>query len=362
MNVFDVAVLGGGIVGHAIAVELRRRGKSVVLLDVPDVREPDAGQTTVGLARPYTVAIEQLGREAARAVWETHRENHARLKEWLADLGPAARGVDLQPRGGFALALDRDEGKALAESEDVLREDGFSGEFFDHYMLEARFDVRGFAGGYWAVDGGGFHAPAFVAALAGRAREAGARLVETSAVSELETSAHGVRLRADAGEIEAETVVLANATLAAVVLPAAVEGLPRSTLHEIDATLDASHEIPQPGHLVSGRAWWERPADHRLTLCGEDAAADIEAFAVRHFPGAQRASRGSRMSAVRRTADGFPWIGPAPGAPCILALGLSGLDAGRYGLLAARWVAEAIASGRDETPALYRASRGLSLS
>jgi len=360
VNGFDVCVLGGGLVGHAIAVELRRRGKSVVLVEVSEAREPDAGQATVGLARPYTVAIEQLGREEARAVWETHRENHARLKEWIADLG--GKAVEHQAQGGFVLALDRDEGRALADSEDLLRDDGFSGEFFDHYMLEARFDVRGFAGGYWAVDGAGFHAPALAAALAGAARQAGARLLETTAAPALESSGTGMRLRAGDTEIQAQVAVLANAALAAAVAPRFTEGLRRIAVHEIGLALDASHELPLPGHLVSERVGWGRPAEHRLTLAGEDDSAALAAFALQHFPGVQQPSLERRSAEAWRTADGFPLIGPGPDPRFVLALGLSGLEVGRCGLLAARWIAEAVASGRDETPALYRASRGLSLS
>jgi glycine/D-amino acid oxidase-like deaminating enzyme len=56
------------------------------------------------------------------------------------------------------------------------------------------------------------------------------------------------------------------------------------------------------------------------------------------------------------SSDGFPWIGLLPGLPAAAAVGFGSLGHG-YALLAARWVAEAIRTGRDPTPRRYRADR-----
>jgi len=56
------------------------------------------------------------------------------------------------------------------------------------------------------------------------------------------------------------------------------------------------------------------------------------------------------------SADGLPVIGLVPGLPLAVALGLGTL-AGSYAFVAARWLAEGIASGRDLTPAPLRPER-----
>jgi len=56
------------------------------------------------------------------------------------------------------------------------------------------------------------------------------------------------------------------------------------------------------------------------------------------------------------SADGLPVIGLVPGRPLAVALGLGTL-AGSYAFVAARWLAEGIASGRDPTPAPLRPDR-----
>ena len=151
----DVCILGAGMTGCAAALEVARRGRRAVVLESRTVGAGASGATlghvATGLGTHYEAAVAALGATGALEVWETHRENHARLRELLAEL-KAPCGYDA--RGGFALAVDRDEAHALAEDEDRLHADGFAGEFLDHYMLESRFDVRGFVGAYWSMDDG----------------------------------------------------------------------------------------------------------------------------------------------------------------------------------------------------------------
>jgi len=59
---------------------------------------------------------------------------------------------------------------------------------------------------------------------------------------------------------------------------------------------------------------------------------------------------------VGASVDGLPVIGLVPGRPLAVAVGLGTL-AGSYAFVAARWLAEAIASGRDPTPPLLRPDR-----
>src|SRR5213079_2056244 len=87
----DVCILGGGMTGCAAALELARRGLRVVLLEAGALGSGASGRNlghiATGLGSHYGAAIRDFGRDDARAIWETHRENHARLRELLAGLG-----------------------------------------------------------------------------------------------------------------------------------------------------------------------------------------------------------------------------------------------------------------------------------
>jgi glycine/D-amino acid oxidase-like deaminating enzyme len=354
----DVCVIGAGFVGSALAAELCRRGRSVVLIDVPEQADIPAALAPVGLSRPYAAVVQELGREGAREVWEVHRENHQRLREWLSDRGSAADAVDYRPRGTFVVGLDRAAARALADSEDVLRDDGFTGEFLDHYMLEARFDVRGFAGAYWATDGGSVDHAALRSLAAASAMSAGARR-HAARVEGVERRPPGVVVQTNVGPIAAEAVVMATDSATAVVTSFLSPRVRRIRRHGVALAIDSSHELPHPGALSGGATQWHRPNVHRLSISGEEDAETLGALARGYFPGVHAVLETSSREALA-TLDGFPLIGDTPD-PFWVALGLSGADEARYGLLAARWLADAITTGRDPTPALYRASRGLSL-
>jgi len=109
MSTHDVAVIGGGIVGLAIAHRAQQAGLSTVVLD-----RGDAGAATyaaAGMLAPTTEA-------------EAHNPALLALGLRAAELWPAfARelGVPLHDKGTLVVARDRDEAEAL-EREHALRE------------------------------------------------------------------------------------------------------------------------------------------------------------------------------------------------------------------------------------------------
>src|SRR5262245_33035041 len=151
----------------AVAWELARAGRRPLIVS-GGPSPPEIGLVASGPAVAYAEAALRLGRGAAREVWEVYREGHERLRSFVAGL---AVDCGYRQDGAFLLAQDRRVGSLLAESEDMLREDGFAGEFLDHYMLEARLPLFGFAGGYWSADDAEVDAARLEHALRAAARE-----------------------------------------------------------------------------------------------------------------------------------------------------------------------------------------------
>jgi glycine/D-amino acid oxidase-like deaminating enzyme len=359
--------------GCATALELARRGHCVVVVEAGAVGSGASGRNlghiATGLGSHYTAAIRDFGRGEACAIWETHRENHARLKELLGGLGDSCRYA---ARGGFQIALDRDEARALVESEDLLREDGFVGEFLDHYMLEARFDVGGLAGGYWSGDDAEIDGLAFVQALARTAERSGAVIHEASPVRILEASDAGVVVEAGRGVVRAPVAVVALNAFAGPLVPYLAERIRPLRGQCVAFGLDTALALPSPAYADHGRVYWRQDA-HRLLIGGfddlalaEESTAELGTtpliqdaivdFARAHL-GVGQSPAVARWSGIMGISlDGFPFIGRIPETPLFCAAGFTALGFG-YAMLAASWVSEAIASGRDRTPARYRASR-----
>jgi glycine/D-amino acid oxidase-like deaminating enzyme len=354
----DVVVLGAGITGCAAALELARGGRQVVVLEAgalgSGAAATDLGLVPLGLGVPYLEAVRRFGREGAREVWETHRESQSRLRELVAGLGA---DCGYRQAGGFLLAENRGEALALSDSEDLLREDGFAGEFLDHYMLESRFDVAGFSGAYWAAEEGEVDARRLVQALAGAATEGGAIFHERSPVRELDLLASGAQAVTERGRVRAPWAMVALDGAAPSLVPL-LEGRIVALEGEI-LTLEPEPGavLPSPARTAGGGRAWRLGADGlRMVHFGPPGAGagdgEPRAGRLRVLP-----SPGARGSArLGASPDGFPWIGLLPGLPAAAAVGYGSLGHG-YALLAARWAAEAICTGHDPTPPRYRADR-----
>jgi gamma-glutamylputrescine oxidase len=346
----EVVILGGGVAACAAALELARRGK--VPHVVATAIAPEAGElghvcTGPGLA--YAPVCDRLGASGARDLWEQSREGHIRLRELLNEL---ADDCGYERAGGFRVATDRPAARALASGEDMLRDDGFPGDFLDHYLLEARFDVRGFTAAYWAADDGVVDARRLVDRTAAAAESHGAVLHEGGPILELDLRSDGVELVTARGRLRAEQALVADALppqLAGALEARTIRAETRSFLCEVEpAAL-----LPSPTLAVDGSIAW-RTRDGALAVSGSHADAD--GLVAGSFPALLRVSRRGEPCAMLRTPDGLPLVGMLPGLPVAVSCGYGGLACG-WAVPAARWAAQALLDGREAAPLALRAAR-----
>jgi gamma-glutamylputrescine oxidase len=126
----DVIVVGSGVCGVSAALAFERRGADTVVLErhtlASGASSRAAGFLMRGAAENYARAIEQWGRDTARAVWRWTEENLEGLRdEGIAAL-PSYRDVP-----SCLLALEEDERGELERSLGLLREDGFAVSWID---------------------------------------------------------------------------------------------------------------------------------------------------------------------------------------------------------------------------------------
>jgi D-amino-acid dehydrogenase len=303
--------------------------------------------------------VSALGHPEARSVWEAGRRNRELLKELLEELG---HDCGLQARGSFLLATDREEAESLAQSEDMLRDDGFPGEFLDHYMLETHFDVSGFTGAYWAADDLELDAAELRAAVVAAARSAGA-VFRTARVLGLDPGEPGVAVTTDEGPVRASRVVVVADDVASEVLPDLRPRLLTVASERLHVATVAGASLPGVARTADGRIAWQASASG-LTLAatgGSPPGSEAEDFArldalasrLAATPGSERRWADS----AGRVADGLPIVGRLAGQPLAVACGL-GTHEASLAFVAARWVAEAVLTGSDPTPGPFRVGRG----
>ena len=204
---YDVAVVGGGIIGCAVAAELAERGARVVLLERERIG-CGASSAAAGMLAPQAEA--QGPDTWFRLLLDARTEHEplaCRLRhETGLDVGYRRDGVlriaqneaergELQTRGAWQREFDL--AAEWLEPEDAVR-------------LEPAL-VADIAGALWLPDEAQVHSPRLVQALSVLAARRGAELREGAAVMSVETSVGRVSgVRTAAERIHAPAVVLAG--------------------------------------------------------------------------------------------------------------------------------------------------------
>jgi glycine/D-amino acid oxidase-like deaminating enzyme len=354
-----VALVGSGLPVRVVALELARRRCRVTVLGTagPAERTGGLGLVAVGPARPYERVVQGLGREAARAVWAAGRENLRRVREFLEQAGCDCGHRAL---GGFLLGADRAEAESLAESEDLLRDDGFPGEFLDHYMLETHFDVSGFPGAYWAADDAELDVAALAATVEAAARAADV-VFRPARARGIVASRSGTVVETDQGPVRASWVVVATDAVASDWLPELRPHLGRAASDRRWFVPEAGVSLPGAARTADGSLAWQTrmsgvtlAATGLLSPGGPRDPERLETLATRLHGAPGDAQCWTEPGEI--APDGLPIVGMIPGRPVGVACGF-GPFAPSLAFAAARWIADAIVEGRDPTPEPFRVGR-----
>jgi glycine/D-amino acid oxidase-like deaminating enzyme len=351
-----VTVVGSGLAAQVVALELARRSCRVKVLGRPE-RPAGLGLVVLGPAEPYASAAETLGREGARALWSAGRDNLGRIQTLLED---ARQDLAYAARGTFLLAATRAEAETLADSEDMLRDDGFPGEFLDHYMLETHFDLSGFAGAYWAADGAEIDVARLGATVSELARAAGV-VFQSASVRGIEVGRSETVAETDAGPVRAPWVVVASDAAASELLPDLRPLLRPAASARLRFVPEAGVSLPSAARTADGTTAWQALADG-ITVAATGPAsveatvdgARLEALGARLHPTPGTTHRWTVDEAI--PSDGRPIVGTVPGQPIAVSCGF-GPFTSSLAFSAARWIADAVVEGRDPTPAPLRVGR-----
>jgi sarcosine oxidase subunit beta len=195
----DVAVVGGGIMGCSVALNLARGGMKVTVVEAGSICR------AASAANPGTLSLQTkragLMGHAMRGIelWRT-------AKDWLG------MDVGFERRGGLTLAFDDENASLLATVMDARRRAGAPIEMVGANRareIEPALSEKTVAASYCAVDG---YANSYLAGLAYRKALAGAgvSVKEGAPVRSVDRSGGNWVLNTDQGPVTSQRVVLAG--------------------------------------------------------------------------------------------------------------------------------------------------------
>jgi gamma-glutamylputrescine oxidase len=204
----DATVVGGGLAGLSAALELRKRGLSVALLEAKHVgwgaSGRNGGQVLVGYAG--LAAIEsQLSKSEARIAWQMSIEGIRIIEERIADYR-----IDCGFRHGqITLATSPAKARGLHKIVEHLGQTyDFNLTFIPSAQIGAWIASPRFRAGAYDELSGHIHPLKYCLGLADAARKAGVQVFEHSAVIDLIQGDKNVA-RTELGQVSSRFVVLA---------------------------------------------------------------------------------------------------------------------------------------------------------
>ncbi len=204
----EVCIVGGGLAGLTLAMELARAQRSVVLLEAQRVAwgasGRNAGFVLPGFAQGMEAVVQKVGPDAAKALYRLSSEGACYVRDKIAELDPglemgrgfllAMRVADEAGTRRYAEAQARDYGRVL----EVWPAEKTKGVLVSPRYHEALYEAAGFH----------IQPLAYARALAGAAVKAGAVICEASPVGRLQKAAGGHLARTAKGSVRAKHLVL----------------------------------------------------------------------------------------------------------------------------------------------------------
>jgi glycine oxidase len=361
----DVIVVGGGVIGNAVAYHLAKAKARVLVLE----REAPGGRATRASAGMLAAQEEAGDDEDFLKLCLESRNLFRTLVPEVEDLSDIR--VEWAETGLFRVAADEDEALSLRRKAGLQSARGLPARWLD--AREAREALPGFEishGAFLAPEDGVINPILWSRALGEAARRLGARFVEfTPALDFLRTEGRVTGVRTDRGSHSAPHVVLAAGAWTPLLLESLGVSLPLEPVKGQVLILSGApgafrapvyagdgYLVPRDdGRVLLGATAERAGFDDRPTLDAQRRLAD---WAAKWCPPlTARPVVGLQVGLRPGSADGRPVLGPLPGRE-----GVS-LACGHYrnGILLSavtgRLAAEGVLTGRWDAAAAYSPAR-----
>lgn len=207
----DVCVIGAGFTGLSAALELARRGYSVVVLEAHragfGASGRNGGQVASGYNKSQRWLEGRVGDNAARALWDMAEAAKEQVRRHAQEFAPEARYTPGVAHGAYS-AVEAHE--IRQEVEHLATKYGYRGaRALDAREMQALVKTKRYKGGVIDRGAGHIHPLRFVLGLARAAEAAGARICEMTEARRLEDESP-CRVATPNGTVKADHVILAG--------------------------------------------------------------------------------------------------------------------------------------------------------
>ncbi|WP_421694191.1 NAD(P)/FAD-dependent oxidoreductase [Aestuariivirga sp.] len=209
----DNCVIGGGLAGLTTALELARRGQSVVLLEARRIAWGASGRNggfvSNGFAEGMGNVAKRVGLEAAQALYQLSRHGTEFVRREIAETDPSIKaGEGWQGCIRYSNAAAKQA--AVAE---MARDYGQEMQFFDVAETRARVNTLRYFQSSYDPTAFHMHPLRYSLMLAKKAEIAGARIFENSPAANVERQGAVWVVRTAQGEVRAANVVYCMSSL-----------------------------------------------------------------------------------------------------------------------------------------------------
>jgi glycine/D-amino acid oxidase-like deaminating enzyme len=207
----DVCVIGGGLAGLTVALEVARRGWSVAVLEARRIAWSASGRNTgfvlPGFAADPQALIDKVGRQHAKTLWAWSEAGVEYVRRTAHEL--KLPGVDLEENGWLQVSKTGDA-KAGAQADLLTREFGAAAELWPAERVRGVLRSARYFSGVFFPKAFTINPLNYALGLAAAAEAAGARVFEETPVLEIDPAGVRKRITTPSARVRAGHVVLAG--------------------------------------------------------------------------------------------------------------------------------------------------------
>jgi glycine/D-amino acid oxidase-like deaminating enzyme/nitrite reductase/ring-hydroxylating ferredoxin subunit len=204
----DVVVVGGGMAGVSSALQLRKVGFDVALIERDEVGGPATGASSgvlyYGSGTNLAPAVKLFGEQKAQMLW---KETAAVIEQIVSTAEQGGIDCGLRTCGSIMVAKTDEEYLELEEEIAAMKKVGLPARLLSANEVRTYYPLREFKGGL-AYDGVGQVHPARLAA--GAARLAGLEIYESTQLTSWKQEWGGIVVETPKGRLRCADLVLAT--------------------------------------------------------------------------------------------------------------------------------------------------------
>ncbi len=364
-QIFDVAIVGGGITGISTAIKLQRSGKKCILLEASNIGFGTTGGTTAHLNNffdtTYNEAISDFGLDSAKLLAEVGREAIAIIDNHIQYFNI---DCDFEEKSGYLFALDEKQEKLLDDIVDGASKVGVEMNYTEDIPFPSPFKRAVVIPGQAQ-----FHPIKYIKALCDAFISSGGIIQEDCLCESHDEQENEVVLKTSKGEIRAINVVYATHIPPGISILHTTNAPYRSyaiafDLKDNDYPKDLGYDLTDPYHYYRIQ---EIDGETLLIAGGEDhktgheentgeCFSRLENYVRKYFN--VGTARYSWSSQYYEPTDGFPYIGKLPGSKgkIFTATGFRG-NGMIFGTISSQIITDLIVTGGSKYESMFSPSR-----